>query len=694
MQVDYSPSGVELVTDVQASIKSGNKKRSRCSSDTSDDDVKIQQLKKQRTGKQLEVSSDEEDSGIDSKKIPLCGGPEHSGIGKFSCSSDQGDSGAEGHTDGSESDGQSAKNKRKTPVPKASRERGKGRKSTKGQWSRRQRHRSRSESEETTEGQQSDLEEIREHRKATKGQRTESENDSEQELSNYELQEKKGFGKEWKRTDTAGKGKTRKMEEQRREKEDESGEETELCKVGKILGRGGVDWSESEEEEKGSGGGHRKKAQTRPRQRTLKAPEGSETEDESGSDSEDKKPSMQKKMTNRKGVSVEGLGRNSDNTGGKGQVKKERNKAVRRRASEEKWSCQSETNLEDKEFKQGRMKKTQKGNLTKKELEEKKQGTHKLKRRRMSSEESETETEEHKGLKQKGKKSRKPSSSEGESQSEAEGMEKGGRKSSARSEDGSEECDSRNRGKKRALKKKSKDVSESGSSQEEEKLKKKGGGKSWGKNVSEMELEMDSEGSGSEQVGRNKSEGLQKTGTQKPRRKSKSKEESGNESVKGEECSSSGDEDHPSSSKQQHQGKDKEHHSGKNEEHPSIRRLKRYIRECGVHRNYKKLLVGCRSRKAQVEVLKQELENLGLKGTPSLAKCKALKQKREEAAEVASLDLSNIITTEGRPRRRNVWSLYSKPEEPPSSPEKSPIHRPIRDWSRLRGVISSDGDSN
>lgn len=43
-------------------------------------------------------------------------------------------------------------------------------------------------------------------------------------------------------------------------------------------------------------------------------------------------------------------------------------------------------------------------------------------------------------------------------------------------------------------------------------------------------------------------------------------------------------------------------------------RLKRYIALCGVWRNYKKLLNGCRSVRSQVAVLKKELEDLGVHG--------------------------------------------------------------------------------
>ncbi|XP_037669774.1 HIRA-interacting protein 3 [Choloepus didactylus] len=136
------------------------------------------------------------------------------------------------------------------------------------------------------------------------------------------------------------------------------------------------------------------------------------------------------------------------------------------------------------------------------------------------------------------------------------------------------------------------------------------------------------------------------------------------------------------------------------EDHPAVVRLKRYIRACGAHRNYKKLLGSCRSHKERLSVLRAELEALGMKGNPSLEKCRALKEQREEAAEVASLDVANIISSSGRPRRRTAWNP-SREAAPPGelyrrtldSEEELP-HPPPPDWSHMRGIISSDGESN
>lgn len=136
------------------------------------------------------------------------------------------------------------------------------------------------------------------------------------------------------------------------------------------------------------------------------------------------------------------------------------------------------------------------------------------------------------------------------------------------------------------------------------------------------------------------------------------------------------------------------------EDHPAVVRLKRYIRACGAHRNYKKLLGSCRSHKECLSVLRAELEALGMTGNPSLEKCRALKEQREEAAEVASLDVANIITSSGRPRRRNAWNPSGEGMPPGElyrrtldSEEERPRQAPP-DWSHMRGIISSDGESS
>ncbi|XP_012737692.2 HIRA-interacting protein 3 [Fundulus heteroclitus] len=146
---------------------------------------------------------------------------------------------------------------------------------------------------------------------------------------------------------------------------------------------------------------------------------------------------------------------------------------------------------------------------------------------------------------------------------------------------------------------------------------------------------------------------------------------------------------------------------GSKDEEKSVVRLKRYIALCGVWKNYKKLLDGCRSTRSKVAVLKQELKNLGVNGHPSIEKCKKIRLKREEAQELAELDVNNIITTEGRPKRRGTSANQIRKDPPSSyqrtlnsdsdSHQESDPHKgrkKMSEWANLHGIISDDADTN
>lgn len=182
---------------------------------------------------------------------------------------------------------------------------------------------------------------------------------------------------------------------------------------------------------------------------------------------------------------------------------------------------------------------------------------------------------------------------------------------------------------------------------------------------------------------------------------SKDKEKKGKDDSDLSDVSEDGNKDKDKDAKKQSK-------STSREDHPSIARLKKYILTCGTRRNYKKLFQNCRSVKSMVEVLKKELEDLGVKGNPSLEKCRIARLKREEAAELAELDTSNIIAVAGRPRRRNTWNPYKASSSLDTSPpptyrkelssdsegeEGPPRKKKPMDWSSLKGIISDDGDS-
>uniref|UniRef100_A0A3Q1HE39 Histone chaperone domain-containing protein n=1 Tax=Anabas testudineus TaxID=64144 RepID=A0A3Q1HE39_ANATE len=142
------------------------------------------------------------------------------------------------------------------------------------------------------------------------------------------------------------------------------------------------------------------------------------------------------------------------------------------------------------------------------------------------------------------------------------------------------------------------------------------------------------------------------------------------------------------------------------DDNKAIVRLKRYIALCGVRRNYKKLFSDCRSIRAKVAVLKKELEDLGVDGKPTIEKCKKVRMKRDEAQELADLDVSNIIATKGRPKRRGA-SAWQEQHDPPTSTYQRTLdsgsdeendtqrgRRRATDWDNLQGIISDDADSD
>ncbi|XP_047215523.1 HIRA-interacting protein 3, partial [Girardinichthys multiradiatus] len=150
-----------------------------------------------------------------------------------------------------------------------------------------------------------------------------------------------------------------------------------------------------------------------------------------------------------------------------------------------------------------------------------------------------------------------------------------------------------------------------------------------------------------------------------------------------------------------------EKNQGPKDEDKAVVRLKRYIALCGVRRNYKKLLDGCRSTRSKVAVLKKELEDLGVHGNPSIEKCKKIRLKREEAQELAELDVDNIITTEGRPKRRGTSAMQVHLDPPSSyqctlnsdsdSDQENDAHKKCRkmsEWANLHGIISDDADTD
>ncbi|XP_070587249.1 HIRA-interacting protein 3-like [Erythrolamprus reginae] len=684
MKVDPLPSNEESRTEIQDSFKTENRKRPLQVSSSSEDEIKNEQeQKRQKIENDIEITSDEKDSGIDSKKRPCHGSPKIISLD----SSDQGDSGAENHSSESESNEEPPNSKRK-PSPQDARRL--GRRSPNGQEIRGSQKREVSESEDTTtDTEQSGLkEEVNKHRKITK----------ENNLRQRGFKKKVGEGS--KTTDPRGRGKNRMMTKQREESS---------------LSEGGTDLSEieeiSEEKREPSESEENKtfrtnKAQRRVSRGTQMHLKRNESEVPSGSG---RRRNLQKKMAGsqcgRKRRVMEDSESSSEDSASQSPIRKEG--AKRARGGRGGQQLGNGSKLERKR-QESRKKKLQREDLHRKKLEKVKvtqriQESFSDESKSDESKSDESKSDESKSDESKSDESKSdsggqkgveaeervqdPASNEGESQSETNQGPPG--KKALIGHPSESESDESEDGDPRTPEKESEQSSGCDSSQGEEKLKKRGAQKSERKSIDKETSPFGSEGSRSRSARKGKTQSQQQRRRKKPQKRRPSKEKEGKES--SQEESSSSEEDKPTTSQQHRLRKDKKHHSGKKEEHSSILFLKRLIWECGVRQNYKKLLAGCHSDEAQIEILKRQLSNIGIKGTPTLAKCKALKQKREEQAELDSLDVNNIIVTEGRPRRQKVWSLYNKS---PSSPDESIVRRKTTDWSRLRGVISSDEESS
>ncbi|GBN61808.1 hypothetical protein AVEN_15026-1, partial [Araneus ventricosus] len=151
------------------------------------------------------------------------------------------------------------------------------------------------------------------------------------------------------------------------------------------------------------------------------------------------------------------------------------------------------------------------------------------------------------------------------------------------------------------------------------------------------------------------------------------------------------DENEEQSSKKNKPSKRKEaNDSGKGKKRPSasenkIEHLKKYLRVAGIRiSNYNKLFENCKTVKAKCEKMMSLLEKEGLKGRPTLEKCKKLRVKIETKREIAELDVSNILKEGGGRPKRSVCSDTTNCKQ---DEEKS---TPIKKFSRLQDIFDSE----
>ncbi|KAI8341336.1 hypothetical protein BC941DRAFT_416553 [Chlamydoabsidia padenii] len=129
----------------------------------------------------------------------------------------------------------------------------------------------------------------------------------------------------------------------------------------------------------------------------------------------------------------------------------------------------------------------------------------------------------------------------------------------------------------------------------------------------------------------------------------------------------------------------------------TIKRLKGYIRKCGVPIIRQSELADCPTKKSQIQKLKSMLEDLGVEGRPTIEKCEKVKVERELKKEIDSLDTDNILESSSRGpslRSRTLSSNKKKRrivEEEEEDGDSDDAPRPL-DLSFLGDQSDDDSD--
>ncbi|XP_028412761.1 HIRA-interacting protein 3-like isoform X2 [Dendronephthya gigantea] len=127
------------------------------------------------------------------------------------------------------------------------------------------------------------------------------------------------------------------------------------------------------------------------------------------------------------------------------------------------------------------------------------------------------------------------------------------------------------------------------------------------------------------------------------------------------------------------------------EDSSKLKNLKRYLRACGMHQNYIKFFEECRSMTAKERKLEEHIREVtGIEGRFTLEKCKKYKLKKEEADELAELDVSKIIGTPEKGKRVTRQSSSCSVSRQAFTP--SPVGKGV--FSNLRDLLDSDESEN
>lgn len=112
-----------------------------------------------------------------------------------------------------------------------------------------------------------------------------------------------------------------------------------------------------------------------------------------------------------------------------------------------------------------------------------------------------------------------------------------------------------------------------------------------------------------------------------------------------------------------------------------------------MHLKYVDLFADCKSMSQKERILDNLIrDRTGFEGRITLKMCQKYKKEKEEADEVAELDCRNIIATDSR--QRTTRSTREGSDSKPAPLSVSNLDAPSSVFSRLKGIVDSDGSES
>ncbi|KAG7303682.1 hypothetical protein JYU34_012234 [Plutella xylostella] len=133
---------------------------------------------------------------------------------------------------------------------------------------------------------------------------------------------------------------------------------------------------------------------------------------------------------------------------------------------------------------------------------------------------------------------------------------------------------------------------------------------------------------------------------------------------------------------------------------PGITDMKKFCKAAGIRLDYKKLVEGCTKNKERVQRMLDLLIAAGLQGKPTLEKCQALKQNKQQRKKRVERAPSDAAEPDGEqgpaPRRMTRGQTGVKPRQKIviSSDEEDDTPSARRTLSKLRSCVEDESDSN